>query len=120
LRLTPAPPGAWQGVAGYVSAAAGDTTNAYRILAEMQALSAHRYIPAYAFATVYAGLKDTDQALHFLQRAADERSAYLDYLNVEPTLDNIRKDPRFADLLRRVNLPIPPLMKLHADARPPS
>ena len=54
------------------------------------------------------------------RRAADERSAYLDYLNVEPTLDGVRGDPRFAALLRRVNLTIVPLPRLRADARPAS
>jgi hypothetical protein len=41
-----------------------------------------------------------------LNRAADERSAYLDYANIEPTLDRLRSDSRFAQLLRRVNLPV--------------
>jgi tetratricopeptide (TPR) repeat protein len=106
LQRSPAPPGAWLGVGGYVSARAGELAAARRILTDLDALSAHRYIPAYAFATVYAGLGDADRAFDYLNRAADERSAYLDYANIEPTLDRLRSDSRFAQLLRRVNLPV--------------
>ncbi len=120
LRRSPAPPGAWLAVLGYVSAVTGDSDGAHNVIAELTALSSHRYIPAYAFATVYAGLGDTDKAFQYLARARDERSAYLDYLNVEPTLDGLRDDPRFSDLLRHVNLPVPAIPKPHAHARPPS
>ncbi len=120
LRRSPAPPGAWLGVLGYVDAATRDAAGAHTVLADLNALASHRYIPAYAFATVYAGLGDSDQAFRYLARAADERSAYLDYLNVEPTLDGLRGDPRFRDLLRRVHLPVPAIAMPHVNAHPPS
>lgn len=120
LRQSPAPPGAWLSVLGYVGAATGDAAGAHKVIADLNTLASHRYIPAYAFATVYAGLGDKDKAFQYLDRARDERSAYLDYLNVEPTLDGLRDDPRFIDLLRRVNLRVPAIAKPHVNARPPS
>jgi len=39
-----------------------------------------------------------------LDKACDERYGYLAYLNVEPLFDNIRSDPRFVELVRRVGL----------------
>jgi hypothetical protein len=79
-----------------------------------------RYIPAYAFATVYAGLGDKDKAFHYLDRLREEHSAHLDYINIEPTLDGLRDDPRFLELLRRVNLPFVDVNRGRSDAHPRS
>jgi serine/threonine protein kinase len=77
------------------------------VLFEMiSGLSKRRYIPPYAFATVYVGLGMKDSAFKQLQRGCLEHSAYLDYLNVEPHLDPLRADPRFADLVRCVRLSV--------------
>jgi len=104
LRQSPAPPGPWLSVFGYVSALNGDRTSADRVIADLDALSKRRYIPPYASATVYIGLGLKDEAFKQLERSCLEHSAYLDYVNVEPHLDPLRADPRFADLLRCVRL----------------
>jgi eukaryotic-like serine/threonine-protein kinase len=120
LRRAPAPPGAFIGVRGYVAARTGDTATARQALLDLETLAARRYIPAYAFATVYAGLGDKDHAFAWLDRAREEHSAYLDYINIEPTLDGLRDDPRFGALLERVNLPVVTHDRGRSDARPGS
>jgi len=120
LGRTPAPPGAFLAVRGYIAGVTGDIAGARRAIVDLEALGSHRYIPAYAFATVYAGLGDKERAFRYLDRAREEHSAYLDYINIEPTLDGLRDDPRFADLLRRVNLPIVNVNRGRSDAHPPS
>jgi eukaryotic-like serine/threonine-protein kinase len=50
------------------------------------------------------GLGDNDQAFAWLKKAFLERSWYLVLLRVDPRLDNLRSDPRFQDLVRRVGL----------------
>jgi hypothetical protein len=47
---------------------------------------------------------DLDQAFAWFNQAYDERSNYLIYLGVEPTLDVLRSDIRYAELMRRVGL----------------
>lgn len=59
-------------------------------------------------------------ALAYLDRAREEHSAYLDYINIEPTLDGLRDDPRFLELLRRVNLPFVDVNRGRSDAHPRS
>jgi hypothetical protein len=54
----------------------------------------------------YVGLGMKDEAFKQLERGCLEHSAYLDYLNVEPHLDRLRADPRFAELLRWVRLSV--------------
>jgi TolB-like protein/DNA-binding winged helix-turn-helix (wHTH) protein len=59
------------------------------------------------FAVIYGhtGKKDRDKAFAFLEKAYEERSAWMAELKVAPLLDPLRDDPRFADLVRRVGLP---------------
>jgi hypothetical protein len=51
---------------------------------------------------IHVGLGDHDRAFALLEKAYEARSWYLTWLKVEPTLDPLRKDPRYADLMRRV------------------
>jgi hypothetical protein len=67
-------------------------------------LSCHRYVTPPAVASVYMGLGDNDRAFAWLEKAYQERSNYLAYLNVFPGVDSLRADPRFQDLVRRIGL----------------
>jgi hypothetical protein len=49
-------------------------------------------------------LQENDEAFTWLQRAFEQRSLWLGYLNVEPQLDAVRSDQRFQGLLRRADL----------------
>jgi hypothetical protein len=60
------------------------------------------------------------KAFHYLDRVREEHSAHLDYINIEPTLDGLRDDPRFLELLRRVNLPFVDVNRGRSDAHPRS
>ncbi len=56
------------------------------------------------FATAYTNLGDIDQALEILEKAYQERDGSMIYLNAFPRWDPLRDDPRFTDLLLRMNL----------------
>lgn len=85
-------------------AASGRRSKALKALEEFKKTGKWRYVPAIYFACIYAGLLDKDQAFFWLEKAYQERSDGLTYLNVEPTFDPLRGDTRFRDLLRRVRL----------------
>jgi tetratricopeptide (TPR) repeat protein len=51
-----------------------------------------------------ASLGKNDRAFKYLEKAFEDRREIV-FVKVEPQLDNIRSDPRYADLLRRVGLP---------------
>ena len=93
------------GYLGYVYAAAGKKAEAEKVLVELQQLTKQRHVPAYNVACVYAGLNDKDQAFKWLELAYQERSFFMTVLKTETVLDNLRQDPRFKDLLRRMDLP---------------
>ena len=56
-------------------------------------------------ALVYAGLGEKDQAFEWLERAYKVHDKGMCYLKIDPPLDPLRSDPRFQDLLRRMNFP---------------
>jgi TolB-like protein len=93
------------GYLGYVYAAAGKKAEAQRVLDELKELSKQRYVPSYSIAIIYAGLNDKDKAFEWLNKAYDERSFFIALLKVETVLDNLRPDPRFKEMLKRLNLP---------------
>jgi TolB-like protein/Flp pilus assembly protein TadD len=59
----------------------------------------------YSVAGIYAALGDGDLAFEWLHKATEQHDVQLVSLEVDPTLDGIRSDPRFADLVRSVGLP---------------
>jgi TolB-like protein/Tfp pilus assembly protein PilF len=93
------------GYFGYVYAAAGKKVEAQRLLEELKGLSNRRYVPSYSIAIIYAGLNDKDKAFEWLNQAYGERSFFIALLKVETVLDNLRPDPRFKEMLKRLNLP---------------
>jgi len=58
----------------------------------------------YFVALTYAQLGETDRALEYLNRTVESREWGIISLNVEPTLDPLRNDPRFQEIVRRVAL----------------
>ncbi len=95
----------------YAHARAGHRAEALSLLNRLRALAQSRHVAAIYFAGVYTGLGDKDQALNWLQKAYEERSDYLVYIQLEPTFDPLHDDPRFRELVRRLNLPEPKTKK---------
>ena len=63
------------------------------------------YVSHSELTAVYIGLGDKDRAFASLERAFTARDMQMQYLGSDPSLDDLRSDPRFADLIRRVGLP---------------
>jgi serine/threonine protein kinase/tetratricopeptide (TPR) repeat protein len=91
---------------GYLHALLGERSQARQMIEELSSLSKQRFVPAFYFALIYAGLEDKDQAFTWLDKACDERFIRLVYLNIEAFWDPIRSDPRFTQLVRRVGIPV--------------
>jgi len=65
-------------------------------------------------AELYAALGERDEAFAWLERAFDEKSQQLTYLNSGAEWDPLRSDPRFQDLVRRIGLPHRPSVSAKA------
>ena len=86
-------------------AAAGRTTEALQTLNELAELATHRYVAPYFFAGIHVGLGENDRAIACLEKSYEEHSHWLIYLHIDPSMDGLRDDPRFQDLLCRIGLP---------------
>jgi DNA-binding winged helix-turn-helix (wHTH) protein/TolB-like protein/Tfp pilus assembly protein PilF len=82
----------------------GNRAAAEATLAEMQAQARSGYVPGTAMAKIYAGLGRVDDAFTALDRAFQERDGRLTFLRLDPEWKDLRGDPRFVALLRRLQL----------------
>jgi serine/threonine-protein kinase len=83
----------------------GNKGEASKILNELKAQSKQKYVLPTAFATVYVGLGENDRALEWLERGYAGHDGDMCLLKIAPHWDPLRSDPRFQDLLRRMNFP---------------
>jgi len=90
---------------GNAYARSGRVTEARETIAELKERLQKENV-TYSISLVYAGLGEKDQAFEWLERAYKARDKGLTYLKVDPALDPLRSDPRFQDLLRRMNFPL--------------
>jgi len=92
---------------GYAYAVAGRRAEAQKVLDKLNELSKQKWVPAWSRTPIYAGLGEKDKAFEWLDKAYEERSiitGFWGYTKADPAYDPLRSDPRFADLLRRMNL----------------
>jgi serine/threonine protein kinase/Flp pilus assembly protein TadD len=90
---------------GWVYAVSGRRADALKLATELKDLSLHAYVDPYNVAVIYAGLGDKDEAFRWLEKGYDQHSSGMPYLTTDPFWSEMRSDPRYADLLRRIGLP---------------
>jgi Flp pilus assembly protein TadD len=87
---------------GYAYAVAGRRAEAQKVLNQLTELSKEKYVGPEGMAQIYTGLGEKDKAFEWLGKAIEEHAA--GDIKAWPGFDPLRSDPRFADLLRRMNL----------------
>jgi TolB-like protein/cytochrome c-type biogenesis protein CcmH/NrfG len=91
---------------GQVYATAGYRGEALKILEQLQELSKQQYVSPYGVGRIYAALGQTEEAFRWLETAYEQRGDWMVFLKVDPVFDDLRSDPRFQDLMRRMNFPV--------------
>ena len=89
---------------GVAYARAGRSDDARRLAVELE-----RAKDPIGAASIYAVLGDRDLAFRLLETAYEERDSNIPWMQANPALRTLGDDPRFVDLLRRMNLPLLPL-----------
>ncbi len=94
-----------RGFLGYTFAMAGRREDAQKVLAELKGMPQRRFGDAFAMARIHAALGEKKEAFEWLSKACDERDPLVVWLKVDPTLDSLRSDPRFTQMLEDMRLP---------------
>ena len=90
------------GLLGYALAKSGDKAGAQALLDELLTASKSRYVAPYGVALLYNALGDDEHTLAWLERGYAARDHKMNLLKVDPKWKNLRGDPRFEDLVRRI------------------
>jgi len=93
-----------QALLGYAYAVSDREAGTKECLKQLSALSDKKFVDPYFVAWPYAALCDATTACMWLNKAYDEHSEWLPWLGVDPLLDNLRSDPRFEELLKKMGL----------------
>jgi eukaryotic-like serine/threonine-protein kinase len=88
----------------YAYAVAGRRDEALKILEEQKRLAKRGYISPFNFALIYTGLGDKDRAFEYLNKTLDEGVQIMWHFRSRPLFDSLRSDPRYPELLKRMNL----------------
>jgi len=86
----------------YALAKSGQRSSADSELHKMLDSAKVRYLPPYSVALAYNGLGRKAETIEWLERGYQERDLKMTFLKVEPKWNNLRSDPEFQSIMRRV------------------
>jgi len=87
---------------GFIYSLVGKKDEAKKVINQMLGQSKKSYVAPWMIAAVYAGLDQKDKAFEWLEKSFKERDHWLTYLKTSPLVDNLRSDPRFPNILKRM------------------
>jgi TolB-like protein/Tfp pilus assembly protein PilF len=90
---------------GEAYAAAQQRDNAQKVLEQLFVIAKERYVTPYGVARIYNALGQKDEALKWLETSYQQQSEWLLLLKVDARFDDLRSNPRFQDLMGRMNFP---------------
>ena len=93
---------------GYLAlwlAKSGKRDEAAKLLGELKQESTRGYVQSYDLALINIGLGDKTEALNYLEKHMLSRAETASAYAVAPELDDLRSEPRFKEMLKRMNLP---------------
>ncbi len=85
-------------------ARAGEQQRAEQLIEQMQQKSSLQYVSPTCFAVYYAALGHKEKVFEYMQAAFADRDPYLTRISAEPYFDPFRSDPRYRELMSRMNL----------------
>jgi TolB-like protein len=92
----------YKGTLAWAYALSGDVRESDLILQELIERAETSSMWNDEIAKIYLALGMKDQAMDWLEKGLTNRNIYMIHLNVQPTYDDLREEPRFTELLRKV------------------
>jgi len=94
-----------KGYLGLWLARSGRREETVQLLNELKQESARNYVQPYTFALIYVGLGNKEEALNWLEKQMSGHAETANQYAVAPEFDELRSEPRFKEMLKRMNLP---------------
>jgi tetratricopeptide (TPR) repeat protein len=82
----------------------GETGKAREILSGLKQKFEKSYTSPFMIAIIHVALGEIDEAFRWLYKNFEVHDHLITYVEVEPTLDPVRGDPRYVDLLGKLGL----------------
>jgi serine/threonine protein kinase/Tfp pilus assembly protein PilF len=89
---------------GWFYAISGSKKGAQEIISDLSKKAKTIYVPPFLFAKIHAALGQNDEAFQWLEKAYEERDCSLSWLLTDESVDCLRSDPRFDELLKKIGL----------------
>jgi tetratricopeptide (TPR) repeat protein len=90
--------------AGLIFDQLGQSKRAQQVRDEFMRNSSRPAFPSFLWAVFHFSIGENDRGFEWLDKAYEERDPFLWYVKVDHNLDNVRSDPRYLDLIRKVGL----------------
>ena len=94
-----------KGYLALVLARSGQREEGRKLLNELKLESTQHYVTSYGVALAHIGLGEKEEAFVWLEKEVADRGYWSGVYAVDPVLDDLRGDPRFKEMLKRLNLP---------------
>jgi serine/threonine-protein kinase len=91
------------GTLAFAYGRSGASERARAIRTELEQRAKEKYVPSYALAAAAEGIGDREAALDLLEKAHAEKEPLIVFLKVEPKWNDLREEPRFVELMRKMN-----------------
>jgi DNA-binding winged helix-turn-helix (wHTH) protein/TolB-like protein/Tfp pilus assembly protein PilF len=88
----------------YAAAKMGNREKAAAVMKQLTQRANERYVPPYHLAIAYIGLGDRENALKLLEQGVSEHDPKVVFLKVEHTWDELRSEPRFVEMMKKMKL----------------
>ena len=92
-------------IAAHLYGRLGNMKQADKLVEEMRAASQKSFVPPYFFATAFVGMGKEKEAMEALEEGYKVHDPDIVGFNSTPWFEPLRSDPRFQDLLHRMNFP---------------
>ncbi len=90
---------------GHFYGKTGQQDKAMKVIEELERKAVNMYVSPFSFATIYAGMGAVDACFDWLEKAYDLRSRSMAWLYVTREYTDLRQDPRYIDLIKRIGVP---------------
>ena len=89
---------------GVSYAKSGNRVEARRVAEAMERLAKQSYVSPVYIGLVYDALGERDKEFAWYNKGYDDQAEWLLWLKLDPIFDDVRGDPRFQELIKRVNV----------------